>query len=88
LRIVGSQIKTEIIFSLARILANLRRFKLQLEILEILIFVSKNWPNDLRTGCKSPFSSVEFIGIDGHLEEELEKFESYFERDEVVDLWS
>jgi hypothetical protein len=42
LRIVGSQIKTEIIFSLARILANLRRFKLQLEILEILIFVSKN----------------------------------------------
>jgi hypothetical protein len=29
---------------------------------------------------------VEFIDIDGHLEEELEEFESSFERDEVVDL--
>ncbi len=56
--------------------------------MEILIFISKNWPSDPRIGCKSPSSLVEFIGIDGDLEEELEKFESYFERDEVVDLWS
>jgi hypothetical protein len=42
LGIVGSQIETEIIFSLARILANLKRCKLQSENLEILIFVSKN----------------------------------------------
>ncbi len=41
LGIVGSQIETEIIFSLAKILANLRRFKLQLENLEILIGFSK-----------------------------------------------
>ncbi len=87
LGIVRSQIETEIIFSLARILANLRRFKLQLEILEILIFVSKNWPNGPRIGCKSPSNLVEFI-IHGDLEKELEEFESSFERDEVVDLWS
>jgi hypothetical protein len=42
LGIVGSQIETEIIFSLTRILADLRRFKLQLENLKNSIFVSKN----------------------------------------------
>jgi hypothetical protein len=55
--------------------------------LEILIFVSKNWPNGPRIGCKSPSNLVEFI-IHGDLEKELEEFESSFERDEVVDLWS
>jgi hypothetical protein len=54
--------------------------------LEKLIFVNKNWPSDPKIGCKSPFSLVKFIDIDGDLEEELEKFEGSFERDKVVYL--
>jgi hypothetical protein len=54
--------------------------------LEKLIFVSKNWPSVLRIGCKSPFSLVKFIDIDGDLQDKLEEFESSFEWDEVVDL--
>lgn len=46
--------------------------------MENLIFVNKNWPSDSRIGCKSPFSLVEFIDIDGDLEEELEEFEGCF----------
>ncbi len=84
--IVGSQIETEIIFSLTRILADLRRFRLQSKNLKNSIFVCENWASDPRIGSKSPSSLVEFIDIDGHLEEELEEFESSFERDEVVDL--
>ncbi len=41
-RIVGSKIEMEMIFSLARILTNLRRFHLQLDNLEKFIFVNKN----------------------------------------------
>jgi hypothetical protein len=54
--------------------------------LEKLIFVNKNWPSDPKIGCKSPFSLVKFIDIDGDLEEELENFECSFERDKVVYL--
>jgi hypothetical protein len=54
--------------------------------LEIVTFVSKNWPKDPRIGHKSPSSLLKFIDIDRDLEEELEEFESSFERDEVVDL--
>ncbi len=56
--------------------------------MEKLLFVSKNWPSDLRIGCESAFSLVKFIDIYGDLKEELEEFEGSFERDEVVDLWS
>ncbi len=55
--------------------------------LEKLVFVSKKCP-DLRIGYKSPFSLVEFIDIYRDLKEELEEFEGFFERDEIVDLWS
>jgi len=48
--------------------------------------VNKNWLNDCRIGCKSPFNLLELIGIDANLEEELEQFERAFERDEIVDL--
>lgn len=33
-------------------------------------------------------SLVEFIDVDGDLEEKLKEFEGSFERVEVVDLWS
>jgi hypothetical protein len=50
LRIVGSQIETKRIFSLGGILTRLRRCRSQLENLDELIFVRKNWPNDPRIG--------------------------------------
>jgi len=51
LTFVRFQIETKIIYSLARILTNFRRCHLQSENLEKLIFVNKNWPNDLKIGC-------------------------------------
>jgi hypothetical protein len=51
-----------------------------------LIFVNKNWPNDLRVGYKSPSNLIEFIEMDENLEEELEEFERAFEKDEVVKI--
>ncbi len=51
LGIVGSQIET-IFFSLASVLTTLEDVVYKSKNLEILIFVSKNWPNDARVGCK------------------------------------
>ncbi len=86
LGIVGSQIETKRNFSLAGILTNLKKCCLQLENLENLNFVSKNWPNDLRDECKPPFNLVELIQINLSFEEELENFEGSFEWDEIVDI--
>jgi hypothetical protein len=55
---------------------------LQTKNFEKLIFVNKN--NDPRIGCKSPSNLLEFLERDMDLEEELEKFEREFEKDEVV----
>lgn len=59
---------------------------MQIEILEKLILLSKNWPNDANVGCKSPSNLVEFIKIEGDLEKELEQFEGDFEIDENSEL--
>jgi hypothetical protein len=50
LGIVDFQTKTENFFSLIGILTNLRRCCLQLDNLDMLIFVLKNWPHDLKVG--------------------------------------
>jgi hypothetical protein len=60
--------------------------RLQLDNLNKLIFMNKDWLNDFRVGCKSLFNSVLSIEIDVDLEEELEKFEGEFEKDEVVEM--
>ncbi len=86
LGIVSSQIETELIFSLVGILTNLGRCCLQSKILEKLIFLSQNWPNDPRLGCKTPSNFVEFIEKDKIIEEELEEFEGGFEREEIIDM--
>jgi hypothetical protein len=39
--------------------------------LKKLIFVSKNWPNDVKIGSKSPSDLIEFIEMDEQLEEEF-----------------
>jgi hypothetical protein len=54
-----------------------------INFLEKLIFASKNWSNDIRTGCKSPSDLVEFIETYEQLEEELQKFECEFKSDEI-----
>ncbi len=51
-----------------------------------MIFINKNWPNDARICCKSPYNLVEFFERDVDLEEKLEEFEGEFERDEVVEV--
>ncbi len=42
-----------------------------------LIFVNKKWPNELSVG----YSLIQFIEMDGDLENDLNVFESAFERD-------
>ncbi len=61
LKIVNFQIETKNFFSLTKILMNLRKCHLQSKNLEILIFVSKNWPNDARVGCKAPSNLIQLI---------------------------
>jgi hypothetical protein len=48
--------------------------------------VKKNWPNDLRVGCKFASNLIKFFERDIDLEEELEEFEGDFEKDEVVEV--
>jgi len=64
LGIVGSQIEIETIFYLVGILTNLRRCCLQIENLEKLIFINKNWLNDFRIVCKSPSNLSKFFEMD------------------------
>jgi hypothetical protein len=45
--------------------------------------VNKNWPNDIRIGCKPFFNLEELIEVDGKLKES-EKFEGTFETDEIL----
>jgi hypothetical protein len=45
--------------------------------------VNKNWPNDVRVGCKNLFNLVEFMKIEIDLKEGLRVFERSFEEDEM-----
>jgi hypothetical protein len=55
--------------------------------LDKLIFVNKNWPNDLKIGCKSPSSLVKLIETSVNLKEKFKKFEGTFEKDEVMEFF-
>jgi len=48
--------------------------------------MSKNWPNDPIDACKPPFNLIELIQTYLGFEEELEEFESSFERNEILDI--
>jgi hypothetical protein len=61
LRIIGSQIEIEKIFLLTHILTNLKKCHLQLKYIENLISMNKNWPNDVRVGCKALSSFLKLI---------------------------
>jgi len=82
LSIVGSQIETKRIFSLTWILIIIKRCHLQLDNLDTLNFLNKNWPNDPRIGCKP----MELIEIDTKLKDKLQEFEGTFERDEIFEI--
>jgi len=81
--IMGSKIKTKKIFLLVGIL---RRFFLQLNNLDKLIFVNENWPNDLKVGYSSLFNLIKLIESIDVLDEEYEKYEGKFEKYENLDL--
>jgi DNA modification methylase len=50
---------------LVGIFTNLKRCHLQSNNLDKLIFVSKNWPNDLRVSCSSHTSLIMLVEFDG-----------------------
>ena len=82
LGIPGSQIETERVFSIAGVLTALRRCRLQVENLDRLVMVVKNWPNDPRLDCKATASMKEFMAVETSLTEENYDFievAGYFE---------
>jgi hypothetical protein len=78
------KLKQKEFFSFARILTNLKKCRLQIENLEKLIFINKNWPNDPRIGWKSPSNLVKFLERDVDLKEEFEVFEGEFEKGKLL----
>ncbi len=58
---IGFQTEIERVFSLARILTNLKRCFLQSNNFNKLIFVNKNQPSDPKVGCSSRSNLIEFI---------------------------
>jgi hypothetical protein len=50
-----------------------------------LIFVSKNWLNELRVSCTSPPNLMELIERDIDLDKNLEKFRGAFVQDEILE---
>ena len=75
LGIVGSQIETVRIFSVAGVFNNLRRSKLGVDNLDRLIMISNSWPDDSRVGCEGGKVSSfnDFIEGEDTLLEENEK---------------
>jgi hypothetical protein len=73
---MGPEIETKRIFSLAMILMKLKICKLQIDNLNMLIFTSKNWPNDLRVGYYSAYVLIELI--EAHVSS-LKEYEDEFE---------
>jgi hypothetical protein len=60
----------------------LKKCHLQTKNLENLVFANKNWPNDVRVGCKAPSSLLELIDCEIDLKE-LDEFESSFEQEKL-----
>jgi len=56
-------------FFLANILTNLKKYHLQSNNLERLIFVSTNWQNDPKIDCKPPSFLVELVESNLNFEE-------------------
>jgi hypothetical protein len=57
------------VFSLARMLTTLRCCCLQLENMDQIIIVVKNWPNDLWSNCKPNLNFKQYLKAKGFLVE-------------------
>jgi hypothetical protein len=88
LKIVGFQIEIGRIFSLVNILTNLKIGSLQSNNFEKLVFVNKNWPNDVELGCNIFFYLVKLIEFDVGSKEKLKGLEGSFEQDELKETYS
>jgi hypothetical protein len=73
------------VFSLIKILINLKRCRLQLDNLEKWIFMNKNWLNDARMACKPLNNLVTLINSKLDLKQELNEFECSFEQHEWIE---
>ncbi len=87
MKIVGFQIEIEIIFSLVNILDNLRIGRLQSNNFEKLVFVNKNWLNDVELGVTF-FYFVKLIEFDVGSKEKIKGLEGSFEQDELKETYS
>jgi hypothetical protein len=88
LKIVGFQIEIGRIFSLVNILTNLRIGNLQSNNFEKLVFVNKNWPNDVELGVTFIYFLVKLIEFDVRSKEKLKGLEGSFEQDELKETYS
>lgn len=80
LGIVGSQIETERLFSIAGVLTTLQGCDLQTDNCDKMIFVAKNWPDDPRVHCNKHPLFEDFIVVE---EQMVEEFEEEFEDAQV-----
>ncbi len=48
--------------------------------------MNKNWPRDLRDGCKPPSNLAKLIQTNLSFEKQLEEYENSFEQDETMDI--
>jgi hypothetical protein len=55
---------------------------LQIDNLNTLIFINKNWSNDLMVSFFWPFSLIDFIEINASLKEDLEEYEGELKQNE------
>ncbi len=62
--IPSSQIETKWVFSLVRVLKALRCSYLQVENMDRIIIVVKNWSNDLRANCKPHSNFKQYLKIE------------------------
>ena len=85
LGIVGSQIETERVFSIAGVLTALRRCRLGSKNLDQLVLLVKNWLDDPREGCAAK-TLDDFGDEEAKLIEQLEEeFEG--EMDNLVEVF-
>ncbi len=64
LSILGSQIGREGMFNFARVLTSLWHCCLQVENLDWIITIVKNWPNDPCLNCKKKMNMKEYMKVE------------------------
>jgi hypothetical protein len=68
--IPGSQIKTKCVFNLVGVLTTLKHYHLQVENMDRIITVVKNWPNDPCHNCKPNANLKEYFKKEDYLAKE------------------